>query len=97
MLEGQRLLRIDDDARQARGVEHALFEIELPRAVLLRHEAPLQPVGEPGDDRVEVLQLLVEIFAQALQFVGVAQFVGVDDLVEAGGEGLVVGSALLRR
>ena len=45
---------------------------------------------------MEVLQLLVEIVAQSLQFVGVAQFVGVDDFVEAGGEGLVLGPALLR-
>ena len=78
------------------GVEHALFEIELPRAALLRHQPPLQPVGEARDDRVEVLQLLVEIFAQALQLVGVAQFVCVNDLVEPGGIGLVVGPALLR-
>ena len=97
LLEGQRLLRVDDDARQARGVEHALFEVELPGAVLLRHQPPLQPVGEAGDDRRQVLQLLVEILAQPLQFVGVAQFVGVDDLVEPGGEGLVVRPALLRR
>ena len=44
----------------------------------------------------EILQLLVEIVAQPLQFVGVAQFVGFDDLVEPGGEGLVVRPALFR-
>ena len=51
LLEGQRLLRIDDDARQARGVEHAFLEIEFPGAVLLRHQPALQPVGEARDDR----------------------------------------------
>src|ERR1700722_7818635 len=30
LLEGQRLLRIDDHSRQARGIEHALFEVKLP-------------------------------------------------------------------
>jgi hypothetical protein len=45
---------------------------------------------------METLQLLVEIVAQALQLVGVAQLVSVDDLVEASDEGLVVGPALLR-
>ena len=40
---------------------------------------------------MQALQLLVEIFAQPLQFVGVAQFVGVHDLVETGRIGLVVG------
>src|SRR5215212_60532 len=30
--------RVDDDARQARGVEHALLEVELPGPVLLREE-----------------------------------------------------------
>ena len=52
-LEGQRLLRIDDDARQARRVEDALFEIEFPGAVLLRHQPALQSIGEAPDDRVD--------------------------------------------
>src|ERR1700730_12786127 len=37
LLEGQRLLRIEDHTRQARCVENAFFEIELPRTALLRH------------------------------------------------------------
>ena len=49
-LERQRRGRIDDDARQARRIEHAFLEIEVPGAVLLRHQPPLQPVGQPGDD-----------------------------------------------
>ena len=46
LLEGQRRGRVDDDARQARRIEHAFLEIEIPGAVLLRHQAALQPVGE---------------------------------------------------
>src|SRR6185437_6072977 len=45
---------------------------------------------------MEVLQLLVEIVPQALQFFGVAQFVGVHDLVETVGISLVVRPALIR-
>ena len=56
LLEGQRLHRVDDDARQARGVEHAFFEIELPGAVLLRHQPALQPVGEARDDALQILR-----------------------------------------
>src|SRR5215469_9293110 len=46
-LERQRMHRIDDDAREPRRIEQAFLEIELPRAVLLCHQAALQPVGEP--------------------------------------------------
>ena len=94
-LEGERLERIDDDARQARRIEHALLEVELPGAVLLRHQAALQPVGEPADDALEMCELLVEIGAQPRQLVGVAEILGVDDLVELLREGLVVRAARL--
>ena len=47
--------RVDDHARQPRGVEHALLLVELPGAVLLRHQPPLQPVGEPGDHALQML------------------------------------------
>src|SRR5256885_5436449 len=36
----------------------------IPAARLLRQKPPLEPVGEPGDDRLETAQLLVEIGAQ---------------------------------
>ena len=49
-LERERLLRVDDDARQTRRIEHALFEIEFPGAALLRHQPALQPVGETPDN-----------------------------------------------
>src|SRR5690606_28935828 len=76
-----------------RGVEHSLFEVELPGAVLLREQPALQPVGEAGDDALQMLQLLVEIGAQPRQFLRVAQFLGADHFVEARGEGAIVGAA----
>jgi hypothetical protein len=45
---------------------------------------------------MKILQLLVEIVPQALQFFGVAQFVGVDNLVKAVGVGLVVRPTFIR-
>ena len=39
--------RIGDDARKPRRIELALFQVELPGTVLLRHQTPLQAVGEP--------------------------------------------------
>ena len=74
---------------EPRGVEDALFEVELPGAGLLRQEPALQPVGEPGDDALQMRQLLVEQVAQPAQLVGIAQFVGLDDLVGRGAEGAV--------
>ena len=75
--------RIDDDARQPRRIEQALFEVELPGAVLLRHQPALQPVGEPRDDALQVRELLVEIAAQPVELLGLAQILGGDGLVEA--------------
>jgi hypothetical protein len=54
-LVGEREHRVDDDARQARGIEHALLQVELPGALLLRQQAALQPVGELGDHALQVL------------------------------------------
>ena len=53
----QRASRRDDHARQPRGVEHAFFLIEIPAAVLLRHQAALQPVGKPGYRTLQVRQV----------------------------------------
>ena len=77
---------IDDDARQPGAVEQAFFEIEFPRAVLLRLEQPLQAIGEPRHDALGLLQLLVEKTAQAAEFLGIAEFARGDDWVGQGGE-----------
>ena len=78
-----------DDAGEPGRVEDALVEIELPGASLARHKATLQPVGEPGDDALQMRQLLVEQVTQPAELVRVAQFVGFDDLVRDGAEGFV--------
>jgi hypothetical protein len=78
-----------------RRVEHPLLEIELPRPVLLREEAALQPVREPPDDALEVRELLVEIGPQPRQLVRIAEILGMDDLVELRREGAVVRAARL--
>ena len=64
--------KVHDDARQARGIEHALLEVELPGAVLLRQQPPLQAVGEASHDALQMGELLVEVGAQARQLVGIA-------------------------
>ena len=85
----------DDDPRQPRRVEQAFFLVEVPAARLLRHQPPLQPVGEARDDALHLAHLLVEIGAQAAELVDIAEFLGLDDFVEAGGEGFVVGCRLV--
>ena len=87
--------RVGDDARQPRRIEDALLEIEIPGAVLLRHQPALQPVGEAGDDALQVRELLVEIGAQPLQLLRIAEILGVDDLVELRREGVVLRPARL--
>jgi hypothetical protein len=82
LLEGQRMHRVGDDAGEPRGVERALVEVEVPGAVLLRHQAALQAVGELADHALQVAELLVEMVAQPAELLGVAQLVGIDDLVE---------------
>ena len=74
--------RIDDDARQAGGIEQAFLEIEIPGAVLLRHQPALQAVGEPRHHALKIGQLLVEIVAQPRQLLAVAEILGGDLLVE---------------
>src|SRR6266478_3750633 len=70
-------------------VEHALVEVELPGPRLLRHQAALQPVGEPRDDALQVGELLVEQVTQTRQLVGIAQLLGLDGLIATRREGLV--------
>ena len=85
--------RIDHDARQPAGVEQPFLEVELPGPRLLGQKAALQPVGQPGDDPLEMSQLLVEMLAQPAQLVGVAELLGVHLLVEVDGIGPVGGLA----
>src|SRR5579883_137573 len=84
---------VDDDAGKPRRIEQPLLQVEFPRAVLLRHQTALQPVGEPRHHALQVGELLVEISAQAVEFLGLAQVFGGNDFVEPGDERLVVGTA----
>ena len=93
--ERQRMIGIGHHARQPRRIEHALLEIEVPGAVLLRHQAALQPVGQPRHDALQMRELLVEIAAQALQLVVVAEILGRDHLVEFRREGVIFRAARL--
>ena len=45
-LETQRHQGIDDNTGQARRIQNAFFQVELPGPVLLRHQFALQTVGQ---------------------------------------------------
>ena len=85
----QRAGWIGDDARQACGVEHAFFEIEIPAAVLLREKLALQFIGEFRDGSRKRFQLFVEECAQALQFFGRRKLGRADLFVVSAGVNLV--------
>ena len=89
-LVAERTARRHHNPSQPRGVEHPLFLVESPTAVLLRHQAALQAVGEFGDDRLQARQLLIKIGAQAVQFVFVGKFGRGDRLVIFGRPDLVI-------
>src|SRR3546814_9446624 len=63
---------------------------EIPRAVLLRHQAALEAVLELGHRALQMRHLLVEIGAQPRQLVGVAQLGRSDDLVMLFGEADII-------
>lgn len=93
--ERQRMERIGDHARQPRRIENAFLEIEIPGAVLLRHQLALQAIGEPRHDVLQMRELLVEIAAQALQFVVLAEIFRRHDLVEFRRKGMIFRPARL--
>ncbi len=49
------------------GSSKPFLEIEFPGAILLRQKQPLQTIGEPRDDALQVRKLLVEITAQPVE------------------------------
>ena len=90
LLERQRIHGIDDHLRQPGGIQHPFFQIELPGAVLLRHQPPLQPIGQLGGGVLQGDQLLIEQRPQADQLIGLAELLRAHDLVERFGVGVVV-------
>ena len=91
MFERERLLRVDHNPWQARRIKRSFFEIEFPSAVLLRHQAALQAVGEARNDALQMTDLLIEIGPQTGQFFSIAEFFGRNRLVEFGREEFIVG------
>ena len=91
----ERVHGVGDDPRQAGGVQQTFLEVEVPGPRLFGHQTPLQPVGEPRDDALQVIQLLVQHLTQACQLVGIAEIRRLDHLVVLCGKGMV--SLLVRR
>ena len=80
----------DNHTRQARRVNNAVFLIEIPAAVLLRHQLAMQPVGQPGHNALQSGQLTVEIGAQPVQLLCVAQLAGLNFFVKPFGKGAII-------
>jgi len=59
--------RIDDDTRQARGVQDPLFEVEFPGPILLGQQLALEAIGESvGAEVAEIYpQFAAELVADA--------------------------------
>ena len=54
LFERQGLHGVNDQAHEARRIEVALFQIKVPRPVLLRHQAALQTICETADRALQV-------------------------------------------
>ena len=72
VLERERMQRVDHDAGKPRGIEQTLFQIELPRAILLRHQTTLQPIRESRHHPLQMRKLLVQIAAQTIELLRLA-------------------------
>ena len=82
--------RVDHHPGEPGDVKQPLLLVEIPGAALLRHQPPLQPVGELGDRALQMDELLVQIGAQPAELLLVAQRRSGDLLVELAGEDPVV-------
>ena len=87
--------RIDDDARQTRRIELAFLQIELPRAVLLRHQPPLQPVGKPRHHALQMRRAACRDSRAGGRALPPRTDPRRDGLVELGGESAIVRPARL--
>ncbi|GBD42093.1 hypothetical protein HRbin39_01480 [bacterium HR39] len=97
LLEGERRRGIDDHPGEPRSVEDALLEVELPAALLLGQEQPLQPVGHAADHALVAREVGVELGAQARELARPAQLLGHHLRVELGGEDAVCQRLAARR
>src|SRR5258708_36764922 len=87
--------RIDYDAGESSRIEQSLLKVELPGAVLLRHQPALQTVRKPRDHALQVRELLVQIAAQPFELLWFAQVLGRNGLVEFCVEAAIVRPARL--
>ena len=83
--------RADDHSGEPARIEQPFFLVEIPTARLLREQPSLQAVREASDDALRACHLLVEISAEAAELLCVAEVFGLDGLVVAGREGLIIG------
>ena len=81
--------RIGDNARQPRDIQNAFFQIEIPGALLLRQQTPLEPIGEFGNNALQMGKLLVKLLAQPRQFIRIAKIIGGHHFIELRAEGVV--------
>src|SRR5260370_34968589 len=87
--------RIDYDAGESSRIEQSLLKVELPGAVLLRHQPALQTVRKPRDYALQVRELLVQIAAQPFELLWFAQVLGRNGLVVFWDEAAIVRPARL--
>ena len=84
------MARTYDHPRKPCCIQHAFFLVEIPAAVLLRHQPALEPVGKPSDNALKPRQLAVEIGPQTVQFLGIAKISRLDHFVKSIAIGFVV-------
>src|SRR5260370_31691952 len=87
--------RIDYDAGESSRIEQSLLKVELPGAVLLRHQPALQTVRKPRDYALQVRELLVQIAAQPFELLWFAQVLARNGLVVFCDEAAIVRPARL--
>src|SRR5260370_3457488 len=87
--------RIDYDAGESSRIEQSLLKVELPGAVLLRHQPALQTVRKPRDYALQVRELLVQIAAQPFELLWFAQVLVRNGLVGFCDEAAIVRPARL--
>ena len=81
---------IGDHPGEAGGVEVAFFQVEFPGPDLPGEQPALEPVRKLADDALQVRELLVEVRAQPVQLVRLAELRRVDDLVVVRAVGVVL-------
>src|SRR5262249_10486610 len=85
----------DCEALESGRIEQSLLKVELPGAVLLRHQPALQTIREPRDHALQMRELLVQIATQPLELLWFAQLLGRNSFVVSRDEAAIVRSPRL--